>query len=496
MWYNASIVVLCASRNSPARESSPRLANGGMAAADEQDGDQDAPPRMEDPTQGKENTPQVDSTIVSGDGSALLGMIIERAGWLVEYNRRTAQHELTGKLGIDRMRAPLTGSLIGAVRAHIPAVYRRMNSRDKLAAVRFSKADFSDALDGYTHDIAPDLIYDPAVEYFEGLRGRPAYQTPSGDAAAVLGAHLTTHYGVEDTALNRFASLALWLAPVTRAFAPGSRAVGEDLPFMIVLQSVKRGLGKSALLTALLPSFMRWLILENLTSKAAHRGGITDDERMRRIAGHLIVNFDEFIFREADKGFITSLSDTYRQLYRDPVTKPRDFVLVGTTNDQEVIPTAADNRRIIVVAFSKRVRDERLLSDEFIMDMNALAVKSFDGGVRLEVTDSLQADIRAIGMEYSRGSTTLDWVKDKHDDNGLHNRRMKEIEALALEDKLPAGPSVTAALRKELERGLVSLGYKRKRRRREGDSNPQRVWTHQDYEGTNGAAPKTGRIPM
>jgi predicted P-loop ATPase len=56
------------------------------------------------------------------------------------------------------------------------------------------------------------------------------------------------------------------------------------------------------------------------------------------------------------KGFITKLSDTFRKPYaKNPIDLPRQFVLVGTTNQDKFLQDATGNRRFWVIELSQEI---------------------------------------------------------------------------------------------------------------------------------------------
>ena len=148
---------------------------------------------------------------------------------------------------------------------------------------------------------------------------------------------------VDASDLNRWASKALFLHPLVRAFSPG-----EPIHDHIVVAG-KQGDGKSNLVKYLLPSVWH-------TEYQPDRG-MSKREAMECAEGSVILEWPEMSNLKKQsveqlKAFLTSSRDRARMAYdRYTTNAERRFMLVMTTNDSEK-PLPYDptgNRRFVVV---------------------------------------------------------------------------------------------------------------------------------------------------
>ena len=171
--------------------------------------------------------------------------------------------------------------------------------------------------------------YHPVVEWLSGLEW---------DGQGRLDDWLV-RVGCEDSEVTRLVGRKWLISLVARAFRPGC-----DLQTVLVLGG-EQGLKKGFFFREVAGGNREWVT-------KAHMGMNRDD--LMSMSGHWIVELAELAaFKKADteavRSFVEACEDTYRAPYaRKAQTKPRGFVLVGTTNDGDAegyLTDMAGNRR-------------------------------------------------------------------------------------------------------------------------------------------------------
>lgn len=163
---------------------------------------------------------------------------------------------------------------------------------------------------------------------------------PSWDGAQRAGALFPLFLGAEETEYNRNVEELLLRAALARAYCPGCK-----FDSMVVL-SGPQGIGKSTLLRclALHPAFF--------TDSVA---GIGTKQAAEIVQGKWIIELSELSAMrtsalETVKAFITRQSDDFRTPYaRHVESRPRCFVLTGTTNAKAFLSDTSGNRRFLPV---------------------------------------------------------------------------------------------------------------------------------------------------
>lgn len=144
------------------------------------------------------------------------------------------------------------------------------------------------------------------------------------------------YWGTIDDSYTRAVGLYLWTALAGRIVSPGCQC--DMVPVLIGGQ----GIGKSRGVQAMAPAVEHYAEL---------RLDEADDAIARRMRGVLVAELAEMRgLRSAEiertKAFITRTQEKWVPKYREFATVyPRRFVIVGTTNDEEFLPTDTEHRR-------------------------------------------------------------------------------------------------------------------------------------------------------
>lgn len=241
--------------------------------------------------------------------------VLKKRGQMVKRNHLSDELELHGRHGIqvmtDDLLSDIRFSLIWARNGSEPA-------KDKIA----------DAVSL----IGKRNAYHPVRDYLDGLEW---------DGASRLDTWLVDFAGAADTPLNRAIARKMLCAAVRRARKPGCK-----FDHMAVLQG-PQNLGKSSLIAALCAD-AAWFT-DQLEIGADAKTTI------EKTSGAWVIEMAELDGlgrRDANrvKSFITTQADKARLAYgRFPITRQRQFVLFGTTNETAYLTDTTGNRRFWVV---------------------------------------------------------------------------------------------------------------------------------------------------
>ena len=188
-----------------------------------------------------------------------------------------------------------------------------------------------------------DILEDRRVDPFEiWLAERPAW-----DKKPRIDTLLIDLFGAEDTALNRWAGRYIPIGAIQRTFDPGCK-----LDEILVLVG-KQGSGKSTYARQILPEAAYFSDGLNFNGSAR--------ERVESLLGYVIVEASEMagIARtkiDSLKAFISRAEDgSIRLAYRrNKDVLPRRCIIVGTSNEQMVLPNdPTGNRRFVAVKCNK-----------------------------------------------------------------------------------------------------------------------------------------------
>jgi predicted P-loop ATPase len=266
-----------------------------------------------------------------------------------------------------------------------------------------------------------------------------------------------THFGTRDEPYTRAVGVYLWTALAGRVMAPGCQA--DMVPVLIG----KQGVGKSRGVQALVPSPEHYVEL---------RLDEPDDAIARKCRAVLVAELAEMRgLRAADiervKSFITRTQERWVPKYEEFATNyARRFLIIGTTNDEEFLPTDLENRRWLPMHV-KRVNVNAIRDDREQLWAEALIRYTVEG-IYWEGMDQLAVDARAaasgedawedaIVLWLKEGTPTLLKMQDILSNAvGLDSRTVKRSDEL------------------RVARILRGLGYERQTKWFEGRT--QKVW--------------------
>ncbi|WP_247355780.1 virulence-associated E family protein [Bradyrhizobium sp. 160] len=244
---------------------------------------------------------------------------LEDRGWLVKLNRLSGELEIHLAGGI----VPMTDERLAEIRFTVAyAANGKEPAKDKIAdAVAL---------------IGERRSYHPVRDYLAGLRW---------DGVERLDEWLMKYAGAEDTPLNRAFGRKILSAAVRRVMQPGAK-----FDAMLVLEGAQ-DLGKSSLVRALCRD-------ENWFTDQLEVGADAK-VTIEKTSGSWIVEMPELDGmgrRDTNrvKSFITTTRDRSRLAYgRYAVTRDRQFVLFGTTNESHYLSDLTGNRRFWIVRSTK-----------------------------------------------------------------------------------------------------------------------------------------------
>jgi predicted P-loop ATPase len=225
--------------------------------------------------------------------------------------------------GLDGYGPALTGDAIDALYVE---VWKRFD-------LKYTQGDFGVIL----LNEARKNTYHPVCEYLDSLQW---------DGVPRIGEWLHAYLGAGDTEANRAIGRGILIAAVRRVRKPGTK-----YDCMPVLEG-PQGCGKSTALMLLCPK-PEWFS-DNLHLNAEQR------QIMEIAAGKWICEVSELRGMkraevEQTRTFVSRQADGARLAWGrgNATVRPRQFVLVGTTNSQDYLPDDSGNRRFLPVAVDK-----------------------------------------------------------------------------------------------------------------------------------------------
>jgi hypothetical protein len=201
---------------------------------------------------------------------------------------------------------------------------------------------------------------DTAQVWLEGLKW---------DGVERIDTFCPRYFGTLDTSYERAVSAYLWTALAGRVMTPGCQA--DMVPVLIGRQ----GVGKSRGVQAMVPAVEHYVEV---------RLDEPDDAIARKCRGVLVGELAEMRgLKAADvervKAFITRSHEKWVPKYKEFATNyPRRFLIIGTTNDQEFLPTDDEHRRWLPMQVD-RVDVAAIRNDRDQLWAEALARWTVDG---------------------------------------------------------------------------------------------------------------------
>ena len=295
-----------------------------------------------------------------------------------------------------------------------------------------------DAVSDAVNLIATRNSYHPVRNYLRSIKW---------DGIERLDTWLIDYAGADDTELNRAIGRKFLCAAVSRVRNPGCK-----FDAMLLLEG-RQGVGKSTLCRSLCAD-------KNWFSDQA-KVGADPKETIEQTAGSWIVEMPELdglSRREAGrvKSFITTQKDKARPAYgRYSVEVPRQFVLIGTTNDATFLTDMTGNRRWWIVSVSQcdpdglaDVRDQLWAEAAYKEPTEALWLD--DPGAR----DAQEA----IAGRYMDYGPWFELLSEKIPPDGDLKVRASDLWQMVGIDTLGIN-RLTPAMRANLSRALVGLGF-------------------------------------
>ena len=249
---------------------------------------------------------------------------------------------------------------------------------------------------------------DPFLEWLEAL---PTHKAEGNHPPVRQWLHklFASEAGTETGKLVEWAALYSFLGAITRAYWPGAKL--DEIPILIGEQ----GIGKSGSLAWLFPEAHR----DDWFSDDFH----LDDDAKRQVEalqGPVIVELAEMVgLRRADveklKAFISRRTDRVRLTYRpDSEALPRRCVIVGSTNEEEVLPNDPSGNRRFVPILAPSKGDWRTFMDAHREAFWIEALALYRKGREARLPEELHARQAELAEDHrSRDSHVEDLIAER-----------------------------------------------------------------------------------
>lgn len=308
------------------------------------------------------------------------GALLAKHDIAVRLNVRSQRREWNRGSGWEQRTTTLDESIRDALNSLGVKFTLGVTEDGNPAAAKLTKLNFESVILALMHQNQ----IDPVLEWIESL--------PAWDKTERVENFLEELFGVaEDTdpEVAKWCARFMFVGIIERAKEPGISI--QELPVLVAPQ----GVGKSTMLQYLLPEEMKM-----------HNDFSFDWEESRRIEaslGYAIVEVTEMsgstsykVSVEDIKSWISRRFDTWRLAYKpEAETYPRRFIVVGTTNRTDSLPSdESGNRRFVPID----LLEPRKQYEELIQHMNdereqlfAEALLMYNSGVRAALPEELKA---------------------------------------------------------------------------------------------------------
>lgn len=231
-----------------------------------------------------------------------------------------------------------------------------------------------------------ELSIHPVREYVNSLKWDGEYRLES---------IFIDYLGAEDTEYNRMVAKKILVAAVKRVFEPGCKY--EELPILV---SSRQGIGKSTLIEKL---GGKWysdsLRLDDIKRDIKKATEQTDGSWILELP-----DLKAIASKDVDliKGFLSGKEDKFRKAYDRRVSKiPRQFIIIGTTNNQEFLSDRTGNRRYLPVTtdVNNPTKDIFSISEYDIGQIWSEAYKYYKEGYHIYLNDEekkLAAEVQEL----------------------------------------------------------------------------------------------------
>ena len=303
-----------------------------------------------------------------------------------------------------------------------------------------------------------DKEVDPFLLWLEAL--------PQWDGELRIDKYLIEFFSTGGNDLTRWVSQFLLLGPIQRAYKPGSKL--DEMPVLYGPQ----GIGKSALLRALLPPEEDSWFCDSLK--------LTSDTKTRAetLQGRVVVEVSEMTGAtradlESLKTFITQQDDgTVRFAYRrDPETMLRRCILAGTSNNEFMLPNDPTGlRRFVPIKFNRAKKAVEPYIEEQREQLWAEALIRYHQGMR----GGLPYELRAAAAEVAERHRNSDEVLE--DQIAALSENVKKGESLqGIANAMGWEHVLTPAESNRLSAALRVAGWTHERKRIDGKQ--RRIWS-------------------
>ncbi|YAF95167.1 MAG: VapE domain-containing protein [Nodularia sp. CChRGM 3473] len=208
--------------------------------------------------------------------------------------------------------------------------------------------------------LANQNAYHPVADYLEHV----THLHPDVDTSILN--NLATRYFGSDNELHNIYMKKVLISAVARVMQPGCRV--ESVPILV---NPRQGIGKS--------TFWRNLFGEDWFSDDMGEAN-EKDERMK-LHNFWCLEWSEFenVYKKKDvsalKKFITTKTDSYRTPYSRTIKEyPRRSILVGTTNEKEILADPTGSRRFWVIPVKNIIPVEQLVRERDLLWAAAYAL--------------------------------------------------------------------------------------------------------------------------
>ncbi|QLE41688.1 DUF3854 domain-containing protein [Nostoc sp. C052] len=240
--------------------------------------------------------------------------------------------------------------------------------------------------------LASQNAYHPVADYLENV----AQAYPDVDLS-ILDNLATRYFGSENELHNIYMKKVL-ISAVARINQPGCRV--ESVPILV---NPRQGIGKS--------TFWRNLFGEDWFSD--DMGDANEKDERMKLHNFWCLEWSEFenVYKKKDvsalKKFITTKTDSYRTPYSRTVKEyPRRSILVGTTNEQEILADPTGSRRFWVIPVKGIIPVEQLLKERDLLWAAAYAL------YKTGETWKLTSEQEQLGEELNKQFQVIDpWTE-------------------------------------------------------------------------------------
>lgn len=309
--------------------------------------------------------------------SVVLRQVVDGLGIQMSYN------EFTGTIMIKypgKAAVPLHDS-------HESVIRNEMNMRD--AGVH------PNMVSDYLFNLAKANPYHPVLKYLDKIQW---------DGEPRLDGWMTTYLGVEDTPYTRKVGNSVLIAAVRRVKDPGCKF---DEAMILIGQE---GSGKSTAIKTLCPD-PTWFS-DSLRISASPKEVIEGTNGIWLMEGAEMVGAKNV---EAVKAFLSRGTDgPVRLAYsKHPVTRPRQFIVIGTTNQWKPIDNETGARRFWPVKMG--TLEKRLLERDRDQLWAEACVAEMRGDTT-HITEELIGEVTNAQNEFSTAHPWRERIKDKLDE--------------------------------------------------------------------------------